>query len=123
LGRCQRDKQGHASAKGNAVASLVKGGKVVRKGNLATKKDYNKTASWRTRNICQGLQNLHDGEAARRANLPRWQLCQGWGLCPGRPSAKMGHVAAVGKFAKDSNVVKKQLMMQRITMHCKWCRD
>jgi hypothetical protein len=35
----------------------------------------------------------------------------------------MGHVAAVGKFAKDSNVVKRQLMMQGITMHCKWCRD
>jgi hypothetical protein len=35
----------------------------------------------------------------------------------------MGHVAAVGKFAKDSNVVKRQLMMQCITMHCKWCRN
>jgi hypothetical protein len=46
LGRRQHDKRGHASAKGNAVASLIKGGKVVRKGNLATKKDYNKTALW-----------------------------------------------------------------------------
>ncbi len=35
----------------------------------------------------------------------------------------MGHVAAVSKFAKDSNVVKRQLMMQCITMHCKWCHD
>jgi hypothetical protein len=35
----------------------------------------------------------------------------------------MGHVAAVGKSAKDSNVVKRQLMMQRTTMHCKWCCD
>jgi hypothetical protein len=52
LGRRQRNKQGHTSAKGNAVASLVKQGKVVRKGNLAMKKDYNKTASWGMRKIC-----------------------------------------------------------------------
>jgi hypothetical protein len=35
----------------------------------------------------------------------------------------MGHVAAVGKFAKDSNVVKKTTDDASITMHCKWCHD
>jgi hypothetical protein len=35
----------------------------------------------------------------------------------------MGHVAAVGKFAKGSSVMKRQLVMQHITMHCKWCCD
>jgi hypothetical protein len=78
LGRRQRDKQGHASVKGNTVASLIKGDNVVRKGDLTTKKDYNKTALWQMRKICQGLQNLYDGKAARRANFPRWQLCKGW---------------------------------------------
>jgi hypothetical protein len=71
LGRRQHDKQGHASTKSNAVTSLVKGGKVVREGGLTTKKDYDKTASFRTKKICQELQTLHDGKAARRANLPR----------------------------------------------------
>jgi hypothetical protein len=62
LGRRQCYKQGHASAKGNMVASLVKESKVVRKGDLATKKDNNKTALWGMRKICQGLQNLHDNK-------------------------------------------------------------
>ncbi len=56
---------------GNGVASLAKGGKVVRKGNLATKRDYDKTASWGTRKICQGLQVCHDGEVAKKANLSK----------------------------------------------------
>jgi hypothetical protein len=52
LGRRQGNKQGQASAKGNAVASLAKGVKVVRKGDLTMKKNYDKTAPWRTRKIC-----------------------------------------------------------------------
>jgi hypothetical protein len=87
LGRRQRDKQDRTSAKGNAVASLVEGGKVVRKGGLATKKCYDKTASFWTRKICRELQTLHNSKAARRANVPRiakdGKLHQGLQLCQG----------------------------------------
>ncbi len=63
------------------------------------------------------------------ARLPRGQTCQDGNFTKNGDftqegeSAKKGNVAAVGKFAKDSNVMKRPLMMQPITMHCKWCRD
>jgi hypothetical protein len=107
LGRRQLNKQGHASAKGNAVASLAKGGKVVRKGNLATKKDYDKTALWWMRKFCQ------DCKISKRARLPRGQTCQDGNFAKNGDfaqegeSAEKGNGAAVGKFAKDSNVMKK----------------
>jgi hypothetical protein len=107
LGRRQHDKQGHASAKGNTVASLAKGGKVVRKGNLTTKKDYDKTALWWTRKICQ------DCKISKTARLPRGQTHQDGNFVKNGDfaqegeSAKKGNVAAVGEFTKDSNVMKK----------------
>jgi hypothetical protein len=82
-----------------ANLSLVKGGKVVKEGGLATKKDYDKTALFRTRKICQELQTLHDGEAARRANVPRitknGKLCQGLQLCQGE-RVEDSHLAGSG---------------------------
>jgi hypothetical protein len=107
LGRHQRNKQGHASAKGNAVASLAKGGKVVRKGDLATKNDYDKTALWWMRKICR------DCKISKTARLPRGRACQNGNFAKNGDfaqegeSAEKGNVAAVGKFAKDSNVMKK----------------
>ena len=107
MGRRQQNKQGHASAKGNAVASLVKGGKVVRKGNLATKKDYDKTALWWTRKICR------DYKISKMARLLRGQTCQDGNFAKDGDfaqegkSAKKGNIAAVDEFAKDSNVMKK----------------
>jgi hypothetical protein len=107
LGRHQHNKQGHASAKGNAVASLAKGGEVVRKGDLTTKKDYDKTALWWTRKICR------DCKISKMARLPRGQTCQDGNFAKNGEfaqegkSAKKGNVAAVGKFAKGSNVMKK----------------
>jgi hypothetical protein len=99
LGKHQHNKQGHTSTKGNAVASLVKGGRVVREGGLAMKKDYDKTALFRTRKICQELQTLHDGKAARRANLPRiakdGKLRQGLQLCQGE-RVEDSHLAGSG---------------------------
>jgi hypothetical protein len=107
LGRRQHDKQGHVSAKGNVVASLAKGGKVVRKGNLATKKDYDKTALWWMRKICR------DCKISKTARLPRGRTCQDGNFAENGDfaqdgkSAEKGNVPAVGKFAKDSNVMKK----------------
>jgi hypothetical protein len=107
LGRRQCNKEGHASAKDNTVASLAKGGKVVRKGNLATKKDYDKTALWWMRKICQ------DCKISKMARLPRGQTCQDGNFAENGDfaqegtSVKKGNVAAVGEFAKDSNVMKK----------------
>ncbi len=107
MGRRQCNKQGHASAKGNAVASLAKGGKVVRKGDLATKKDYDKTALWWTRKICQ------DCKISKMARLPRGPTCQDGNVAKNGnfaqegTSAKKGNVAAMGEFAKDSNEMKK----------------
>ncbi len=116
MGRHQHDKQGHTSAKGNAVASLVKGGKVVSEGGLATKKDYDKTASFRTRKICQKLQTLHDGEAARRANLPRiakdGKLCQGLQLCQGE-CVEDSHLARSGTLRTRATLPSSATLLRK----------
>ncbi len=107
MGRCQHDKQGHASTTGNAVASLAKGGKVVRKGDLATETDNDKTALWWTRKVCQAC------KISKTARLPRGQTRQEGNFAENGDfaqegeSAEKGNVAAVGEFAKDINVMKK----------------
>ncbi len=87
--------------------SLAKGGKVVRKGDLATKKDYDITALWWTRKVCR------DCKISKTTRLPRGRTCQDGNFAKNGDfpqegkSAKKGNVAAVGKFSKDSNVMKK----------------
>jgi hypothetical protein len=74
LGRRQCNKQGHASAKGNAVASLAKGGKVVRKGGLATKKDYEKKKKKKKKKECSfanGVEGAKDGTLAIDGDLAK----------------------------------------------------
>jgi hypothetical protein len=116
LGRRQCNKQGHASAKGNAAVSLVKGGKVVREGGLATKKDYDKTALFRTRKICRELQTLHDGKAARRANVPRiakdGKLRQGLQLCQGE-HVEDSHLAGSGTSRTRATLPSAAMMLRK----------
>jgi hypothetical protein len=103
----------------NAVASLPKGGKVVRKGILATKGNCDKTALWLTRKIYQRLQVLHDGKFAKRTG----NFAEDGDFAQEGKFAEKGNVAAVGKFAKERDVLKRQMTTQRITMHFNWCCD
>jgi hypothetical protein len=95
-------------------------GKVVRKGGLATKKDYSKTALFQTRKICQELQTLHDGKAARRANLPRiakdGKLRQGLQLCQGEHVEDI-HLARSGTSRTRATLPSAALLLRKYVIH------